>query len=134
MKIQKYLKLVRTEKIKIDLISISFLILIAFTSLMVFLILLESIFYFSPFYKKLILQLMLSIFLIILIWLCFSYIIINQNRHQNYSWNKLSSLIGKIIFPNNIDTALNAYQIEKKSKKTNLQNSQIILLKIYQKK
>ena len=117
MKIQKYLKSVRTEKIKIDLISISFLILIAFTSLMVSLILLESIFYFSPFYKKLILQLILSIFLIILIWLCFSYIIINQNRHQNYSWHKLSSLIGKIIFPNNIDTALNAYQIETKSNK-----------------
>ncbi len=121
MKIQKYLKSVRNEKIKIDLISISFLILIAFICLMVSLILLESIFYFSPIYKKLILLIILSIFLIILIWLGFSYVIIHQNRHQNYSWRKLSSLIGKIIFPNNIDTPLNAYEIETNAKKNQSQ-------------
>ena len=117
MKIHKYFKSVRNEKIKVDLISISFLIIMILIGLMVILILLESIFYFPPFYKKTILLIILIAFLFMLIWLTISYIIINQNRHQNYSWNNLASMIGKNIFPNNEDTALNAYQIETKTNK-----------------
>ena len=111
MKIHKYLKLVRSEKIKVDLISISYIILMVFIGLISILLLLESVFYFSPFYKKTILLILLISFLITLIWIGISYIIINQNRHQNYSWRKLASMIGKNIFPKNEDTALNAYQI-----------------------
>ena len=114
MKIHKYLKSVRSEKIKVDLISISYIILMVFIGLMATLLLLESVFYISPFYKKTILLTLIISFLITLIWLGVSYIIINQNRHQNYSWRKLASMIGKNIFPKNEDTALNAYQIETK--------------------
>ncbi len=117
MKIHRYLKSVRNEKIKVDVISISFLVLMTFIGLMVTFILLESIFYFSPIIKKTILLIILIAFLITLIWLGISYIIINQNRHQNYSWRNLASLIGENIFPKNIDTALNAYQIETKNNK-----------------
>ena len=114
MKIHKYLKLVRSEKIKVDLMSISYIILMVYIGLMSTLLLLESVFYFSPFYKKTILLILLLALLITLIWIGISYIIINQNRHQNYSWRKLASIIGKNIFPKNEDTALNAYQIETK--------------------
>ena len=112
MKIHKYLKSVRNEKIKIDLISVFFIILMSIIALIVIFILLESIFYFTPIYKKLILLIILISLLMTLIWLSISYIIINQNRHQNYSWRNLAILIGKNIFPKNKDTALNAYQIE----------------------
>ncbi len=112
MKIQKYLKSVRSEKIKIDLASILFVLLMIFTGLLSIFLLLESVFYFSPFHKKLVLSSIIGLFLIILLWLFISYLIIKQNRNKNYSWNYLAKIIGKVIFPNNQDTALNAFQIE----------------------
>ena len=112
MKIQKYLRSVRKEKIKIDLASISFISLIIFTALLLILILLESVFYFPPLYKKLILLAIILWSIIIMIWLVISYIIIKQNRNKEYSWNYLAMIIGKAIFPKNQDTALNAFQIE----------------------
>jgi hypothetical protein len=112
MKIQKYLRSVRREKIKIDLASISFIFMIAFTALLLIFILLESIFYFSPFYKKLALLTIILSSIVIMIWLVFSYIIIKQNRNKEYSWDYLAMIIGKVIFPKNQDTALNAFQIE----------------------
>ena len=112
MKIKKYLKSVRNEKIKMDLASISFVLLMIFTGLMSILILLESIFYFPPLYKKLVLWTIVFSFLIIMFWLVISYIIIKQNRKKKYSWDYLAKIIGKAIFPKNQDTALNAFQIE----------------------
>ena len=112
MKIKKYLKSVRNEKIKMDLASISFVLLMIFTGLMLILILLESVFYFPPLYKKLVLLAIVFSFLIIMLWLVISYIIIKQNRKKKYSWDYLAKIIGKAIFPKNQDTALNAFQIE----------------------
>ena len=97
MKIQKYLKSVRSEKIKIDLASISFILLIAFTGLLLILILLESVFYFPPLYKKVVLLAIIFSFIIILFWLVISYVIIKQNRNKKYSWNYLAKIIGKVI-------------------------------------
>ena len=51
-----------------------------------------------------------------MIWLIISYIIIKQNRNKKYSWNYLAKIIGKVIFPKNKDTALNAFQIESQLK------------------
>jgi len=112
MKIQKYLKSVRSEKIKMDLASISFIVLIAFTGLLLILLLLESVFYFPPLYKKVVLLAIIFSFIIILFWLVISYVIIKQNRNKKYSWDYLAKIIGKVIFPKNQDTALNAFQIE----------------------
>ena len=111
MKIKKYLKSVRNEKIKMDLASISFVLIMIFTGLMLILILLESVFYFSPLFKKLVLWAIMFSFLIIMLWLVISYIIIKKNRNKKYSWNYLAKIIGKVIFPKNQDTALNAFQI-----------------------
>ena len=47
-----------------------------------------------------------------MLWLFISYIFIKQNRNEKYSWNYLAKIIGKVIFPKNQDTALNAFQIE----------------------
>ena len=55
MKIQQYLKSVRDAKIKVDLVSISFIILMIFLFILLMFILLESVFYFSPLYKKILL-------------------------------------------------------------------------------
>ena len=112
MKIQKYLKSVRREKIKRDLARISFFLLMVFTILLMVCILLESTFYFSPFYKKLILSIITISFLTTALWLTICYIMIKQNRNRRYSWNYLAKIIGKVIFPKNQDIALNAYQIE----------------------
>ena len=117
MKIQKYLKSVRKEKIKRDLARISFFLLMVFTILLLVFILLESLFYFSPFYKKLVLLTIIISFLSTALWLAIGYIIIKQNRNRKYSWNYLAKMIGKIIFPKNQDTALNAYQIESQIKR-----------------
>jgi len=118
MKIQQYLKAVRNAKIKVDLVSISFIILMIFLFLLLMFILLESVFYFSPLYKKILLLTIFVAFSLTLLWIGISYVIINQNRYPSYSWRKLASIIGKNIFPNNDDTALNAYQIESQIKET----------------
>ena len=117
MKIQKYLKSVRKEKIKRDLARISFFLLMVFTILLLVFILLESLFYFSPFYKKFVLLTIIILSLSAALWLAIGYIIIKQNRNRKYSWNYLAKIIGKIIFPKNQDTALNAYQIESQIKR-----------------
>ena len=98
MKIQQYLKAVRNAKIKVDLISISFIILMIFIVLLLMFILLESVFYFSPLYKKIILVTIVVAFSLTLLWIGISYVIINQNRYPNYSWRNLASTIGKNIF------------------------------------
>ena len=89
-----------------------------FILLLLMFILLESIFYFSPLYKKIILVTIFFASSLTLLWLGISYVIINQNRYPSYSWRNLASIIGKNIFPNNVDTALNAYQIESQIKET----------------
>ena len=81
-------------------------------------ILLESMFYFSPFYKKLVLLTIIISSLSTALWLAIGYIIIKQNRNRKYSWNYLAKVIGEIIFPKNQDTALNAYQIESQIKRS----------------
>tara|TARA_Y100001970_G_scaffold90730_1_gene114446 strand:- start:6840 stop:10256 length:3417 start_codon:yes stop_codon:yes gene_type:complete len=118
MKIQKYLNSVRSEKIKMDLAGILLILLMIFIGLLIILILLESVFYFSTFYKKLVLSIIGLFALITVLWLVISYIVIRQNRNKKYSWNYLAKVIGKVIFPKNQDTALNAFQIESQINKT----------------
>ena len=112
MKIQKYLKSVRNEKIKIDLARIAFFLLMIFTGLLSIFLLLESVFYFPPLYKKFVLLTTVILFIIIVLCLIISYVIIEQNRNKKYSWDYLAKIIGEVIFPKNQDTALNAFQIE----------------------
>ena len=112
MRIKKYIKSVRNEKMKVDISIISFIILIILSGLLLTFILLESVFYFSPSYKKVILASIFFSFLSILIWLTISFIFITQNRNKKYSWTYFAKIIGSVIFPDNKDTTLNAFQIE----------------------
>ena len=121
MKIQKYLIAVRNAKIKVDLISIAFILLMIFIGLSLIFILLESVFYFSPVNKKIILIAIASLIILTICLLAISYIAINQDRYRSYSWSNLASIIGKNIFPNKEDTAINAYQIETQTKKNQSQ-------------
>jgi len=121
MKIQKYLIAVRNAKIKVDLISIAFILLMIFIGLSLIFILLESVFYFSPVNKKIILIAIASLIILTICLLAISYIAINQDRYRSYSWRNLASIIGKNIFPNKEDTAINAYQIETQKKKNQSQ-------------
>ena len=121
MKIQKYLIAVKNAKIKVDLISIAFILLMIFIGLSLIFILLESVFYFSPVNKKIILIAIASLIILTICLLEIYYIAINQDRYRSYSWSKLASIIGKNIFPNKEDTAINAYQIETQTKKTQSQ-------------
>ena len=117
MKIQEYLNSVRREKIKVDLASISFVILMVFIGLSIIFLLSESIFYFSPSLKKLILVTSSFALFLVLLWLVITYVTIKNNRRKEYSWTYLASIIGKVIFPKNKDTALNAFQIESQKQK-----------------
>ena len=121
MKIQKYLIAVKNAKIKVDLIRIAFILLMIFIGLSLIFVLLESVFYFSPVNKKIILIAIASLIILTICWLAISYIAINQDRYRSYSWSNLASIIGKNIFPNKEDTAINAYQIETQTKNTQSQ-------------
>ena len=121
MKIQKYLIAVKNAKIKVDLIRIAFILLMIFIGLSLIFVLLESVFYFSPVNKKTILIAIASLIILTICWLAISYIAINQDRYRSYSWSNLASIIGKNIFPNKEDTAINAYQIETQTKNTQSQ-------------
>jgi len=74
MKIQKYLIAVRNAKIKVDLISIAFILLMIFIGLSLIFILLESVFYFSPVNKKIILIAIASLIILTICLLAISYI------------------------------------------------------------
>ncbi|MEC7855932.1 MAG: hypothetical protein VYC61_04260 [Candidatus Neomarinimicrobiota bacterium] len=121
MKIQKYLIAVKNAKIKVDLIRIAFILLMIFIGLSLIFVLLESVFYFSPVNKKIILIAIASLIILTICLLAISYIAINQDRYRSYSWSNLASIIGKNIFPNKEDTAINAYQIETQTKNTQSQ-------------
>ena len=53
MKISDYIESLRVEKVKTDLLRILFLFIISFVIIIVSLLLLEAIFYFTPKVKKL---------------------------------------------------------------------------------
>ena len=117
MKIKDYLKLVRNMQVKTDLLSMFFIALSILISIITTFLLLESIFYFPPKLKTSILITTL-ISIIILFSLTIIYLInISKNRSKKYSSEKIASIIGKKIFPNKQDTALNAFQIEQNSNK-----------------
>ena len=91
MKIQEYLKSVRNEKIKIDLASISFFLLMISTGLLLVFLLLESVFYFSPFYKKIVL--FATVILFVTIDITNAYFQNQQINKTNISVNECSESI-----------------------------------------
>ena len=112
MKIKDYLKSVRNIQIKIDLLSLFFIFLSILISTITIFLLLESIFYFSPNLKTSVLITVL-ICIAILISLTIIYLInILKNRNEKYSSENVASTIGKKVFPEKQDVALNAFQIE----------------------
>ena len=122
MKISDYIKSLKVEKVKSDLLRILFLFIISFVVIIVSLFLLETIFYFSPKVKKLtILSISGLVFLKIIFVIAFL-LLVNKEYFNKYSGWSLARIIGKSIFPNNKDTALNALQIEKAKIKINQVN------------
>ena len=112
MKISHYIKSLKVEKVKTDLLRILFLFIISFVVIIVSLLLLEAIFYFTPKVKKLtILSVSGLVFLKIIFVIAFL-LLVDKEYFDKYSGWSLARIIGKSIFPNNKDTALNALQIE----------------------
>ena len=112
MKISNYLKSLKLEKLKSDLFSTLFLLVIIITSISISLILLESVFYFSPGIKTLIIKTIFGAIIISIFFIGLFLFLVKNNYFKSYTWETLAKIIGKIIFPKNEDTALNAFQIE----------------------
>jgi len=118
MKIKDYFKSVRNAKLKVELLSIIFIILGIFIFNITAFLLFESVFYFSSFTKKLILLSISSSLLLTGFWLIGFYINIIKNHNKKYSWKEIASLIGKVIFNKKKDGVLNAFQIENQNSET----------------
>ena len=112
MKITNYLKSLKLEKLKRDIFSALFLVAIIVITTSISLILLESVFYFSPEIKKMIIKTILGSIILTVLFIGLSLFLINKNYFKNYSWENLAKIVGENIFPKNADTALNAFQIE----------------------
>ena len=112
MKISNYIKSLRLEKVKTDLLSLLFLFIISIIGIIVSLLLLEAIFYFSPPAKKTILITFFSLLFLVILLVGLFLLLINKEYFKNYSGWTLAKIIGENIFPKNSDTALNALQIE----------------------
>ena len=123
MKISKYIQSLKIEKVKTDLLKMFFLFVLSFVTILVSLLFLEAIFYFTPKVKYLIIiSLSGLIFLKIIFVIAFLFLIDKEYFKKYSGWN-LAKIIGKDIFPHNQDTALNAYQIE--STKNKNQSNQL---------
>ncbi len=112
MKISKYIQSLKIEKVKTDLLKIFFLFVLSFVAIIVSLLLLEAIFYFSPKVKNLIIFSISGLFFLKIVFIIAFLLLIDKEYFKKYSGWNLAKIIGKNIFPNNQDTALNAYQIE----------------------
>ena len=112
MKISNYIKSLRLEKVKTDLLSLLFLFIISIIGIIVSLLLLEAIFYFSPHTKKIILITFFTLIFLMILLVGLFLLLINKEYFTSYSGWTLAKIIGENIFPKNSDTALNALQIE----------------------
>ena len=113
MKISDYIKSLKVEKVKTDLLRILFLFIITFVAIMVSLLLLEATFYFTPKVKKLTILSISGLVFLKIIFIVAFLLLVNKEYFDKYSGWSLARIIGKSIFPDNQDTALNAFQIEK---------------------
>ena len=118
MKISSYLKSLKQEKLKTDLFSALFLFVIIIISTSLCLILLESVFYFSPETKKIIIRIIFIMSTITVFFIGGFLFLVKHNYFKSYTSVTLAKIIGKNIFPKNADTALNAFQIETSKNKS----------------
>ena len=105
MKISSYLKSLKQEKLKTDLFSALFLFVIIIISTSLCLILLESVFYFSPETKKIIIKIIFIMSTITVFFIVGFLFLVKHNYFKNYTSVTLAKTIGKNIFPKNADTA-----------------------------
>ena len=112
MKISDYIKSLKIEKVKTDLLRILFLFIISFVAIIIFLLLLEAIFYFPPKVKKLIILSIFGLVFLKIISVIAFLLLVDKEYFDKYSGWSLARTIGKNIFPDKRDTALNALQIE----------------------
>ena len=112
MKISDYIKSLKVEKVKTDLLRILFLFIISFVAIIVSLLLLEAIFYFTPKVKKLTILSISGLVFLKIIFIVAFLLLADKEYFDKYSGWSLARIIGKSIFPDNKDTALNALQIE----------------------
>ena len=122
MKISDYIKSLKVEKVKTDLLRILFLFIISFVAIIVSLLLLEAIFYFTPKVKKLTILSISGLVFLKIIFIVAFLLLVDKEYFDKYSGWSLARIIGKSIFPDNKDTALNALQIETTKIKINQVN------------
>ena len=112
MKISKYIQSLKTEKVKTDLLRIFFLFVLSFVTIIVSLLLLEAVFYFPPKAKNLIIFSLCGLLFLKIVFIIVFLFLIDLEYFKKYSGWNLAKIVGENVFPNNQDTALNAYQIE----------------------
>ena len=118
MKISSYLKSLKQERLKTDLFSTLFFFVIIIISTSLCLILLESVFYFSPETKKIIIKIIFAMSTITVFFIGGFLFLVKNDYFKSYTSETLAKIIGKNIFPENADTALNAFQIETSKNKS----------------
>ena len=124
MKISNYIKSLRLEKVKTDLLSLLFLFIISTIGIIISLLLLEAIFYFSPPAKKTILITFFSLLFLVILLVGLFLLLINKEYFKNYSRWTLAKIIGENIKGNyiNVDgkNIVNQLNVEDK-KQSNIQ-------------
>ena len=115
--ISAYLVQIRTAAIKSDIKITGWRIYTV--SLIVFLIglMLENVFYLSPFIRYTSLLILGSMLLVFGLWILAIIYQISQNKYEPYRWSNLAKKAGRYAFPKE-DTLINALQIERSESST----------------
>lgn len=115
--ISAYLVQIRTAAIKSDIKITGWRIYTV--SLIVFLIglMLENVFYLSPFIRYTSLLILGSLLLVFGLWILAIIYQISQNKYEPYRWSNLAKKAGRYAFPKE-DTLINALQIERSESST----------------
>ena len=132
MNIDKHITLVRYLLLKKELLQHVILFATYVPFIFTLCIILESIFYFNPKIKLIIIYFfVLIIFFFIVLWIVYFKKAIN-NKVNKYKTNFLSLILGKEIYPDKNDTILNALQLEmgtRENESASLANSYVKTIK-----
>ena len=111
MPFKENLKRFRLAMIKKDLIQSLWVTYAVLLIIFISVIFLESVFYFSPKIKLLMVGSLLSVFLVWIIGLGICFFLIQKNSLKKYRWSSVAQYLGKISFTKK-DSVINALQLE----------------------
>ena len=117
MKIKENIQSFRSQYLKYIFLGNLIYIGIIGSILFFLFIFLESIFYFSPKIKLIIIYSLMSLSAIFAIYWLAVFQLIKMEKLQSYNINKFALVLGEKLFPNKKDTIINALQLEYGSKR-----------------